>query len=421
MYPPNTDSPRREQITPRGHSSANHPPAAVSPNPPIPSPDELLRDLDRVPHAVLAHVIDVHCHPTDSNFAMTLEVAKSLPMRVCAMATRRSDQQLVADLARAHPDRVIPCFGYHPWFYHWISVTPALSKEEHYHALFLPTSSTASSPEHVSAFERLLPLLPDPIPLSAILADLRARLTAFPNAMLGEVGIDRVCRIPYALPADPPYAEQEGNPDDASSDAPRALSPFTIPLEHQLVILEAQLALAVELRRNVSLHSVKCQAATSELLDRMKGRHGPTAWLRISVDLHSCGLSPQTWQHISKRHPNVFLSHSTAINARSASHRALAAACAPDRILVESDFHDLRLSAPYTWHMLQTIANAKGWRVEDAWDDSYANAPEAEWGAVRRLEENWRLFQRGEHKEQVRRKARRDRAIEEWEANEESH
>ena len=74
--------------------------------------------------------------------------------------------------------------------------------------------------------------------------------------------------------------------------------------------------------------------------------------------------------------------------------------------------------------MLRGIAAAKGWRVEDAWDDAdaAASAPEAAWGAVRRLEENWRLFERGGHRERGGRKRRaRDRAIEEWEEeNEES-
>ena len=35
-------------------------------------------------------------------------------------------------------------------------------------------------------------------------------------------------------------------------------------------------------------------------------------------------------------------------------------------------------------------------------------------------EENWKAFERGGHRPNVRRKERRDRAIEEWEANEES-
>ena len=119
---------------------------------------------------------------------------------------------------------------------------------------------------------------------------------------------------------------------------------------------------------------------------------------------------------MQKKHPNVFLSLSTVINSRAPAHRELVAACPTGRLLVESDFHDIRYSAPYTWNMLRTVADVKGWHVEDTWD---ADVAEAEWGAVRRLEENWKAFERGAHKPYVRRKLRRDRAIEEWEANNE--
>ncbi|KAI1793196.1 TatD DNase family Scn1 [Ganoderma leucocontextum] len=367
--------------------------------------------LASVPRSVLEHVMDVHCHPTDSDMNATLQVVEQMPIRICAMATRRSDQRLVADLARAQPEKVIPCFGYHPWFSHWIALEPVASKEEHYRALFLPPTPPPKQ-DLVDAFERLLPYLPQPTPMAEILPELFESLEAFPNAMLGEVGIDRACRVPYSRTADPPYSEY---PRAEGNDSPRELSPFTIPLEHQLRVLEAQLGVAVELQRNASLHSVKAQAATRDLFDQMYKNHGDR-WLRISVDLHSCGLSAQSFRDISKKHPNVFLSLSTVINARSPAHRELITACAPDRLLVESDFHDVRYAAPYTWSMLRTVADVKGWRVEDAWD---ADVPEAEWGAVRRLEENWKAFERGGHKPYVRRKLRRDRAIEQWEDNNE--
>jgi len=131
----------------------------------------------------------------------------------------------------------------------------------------------------MASFEELLPHLPEPIMLSNILATLRSNLTDVPDAMLGEVGLDRSFRIPFK-----PY-----------SGLDRKLSDFTVPLNHQLHILEAQLELAVELRRNVSLHSVKAQQATLQLMDRMAGRHGE-AWDMISVDMHSCGLSPEVWK-----------------------------------------------------------------------------------------------------------------------------
>jgi Tat protein secretion system quality control protein TatD with DNase activity len=80
----------------------------------------------------------------------------------------------------------------------------------------------------------------------------------------------------------------------------RALSPFHVPLDHQLAILEAQLSMAVELKRNVSLHSVKAHQATVNILHSMKAKYGER-WLRISLDLHSCGLSAQMWSNVEVR------------------------------------------------------------------------------------------------------------------------
>ena len=83
--------------------------------PEFPSANEAYMQIavDNVPSEILAHVVDVHCHPTDSDMATTLAAVQDSPMRLCAMATRGSDQQLVADLARAHPEKVTPCFGWY--------------------------------------------------------------------------------------------------------------------------------------------------------------------------------------------------------------------------------------------------------------------------------------------------------------------
>ena len=214
------------------------------------------------------------------------------------MASRVEDQSKVAALARARPDRVVPGFGYHPWWAHRISLQASAGTipdhAAHYRALFLPSSSSLPQPpssELESAFARLLPTLPQPIPLPDILADVRARLIEFPTAMLGEVGIDRAARIPFAG-----ANVLEG--DDNGGH--RTLSPFSTPFAHQLTILEAQLALAVELRRNVSLHSVKSSAQTRALFDNMAAKYG-AAWFAISVDVHSCTLSPEVWRDIEVR------------------------------------------------------------------------------------------------------------------------
>ena len=61
------------------------------------------------PADVLCHVTDVHCHPTESEILDT--DLESLSIGICAMASRQSDQALVAKLARALPEKVVPCFG----------------------------------------------------------------------------------------------------------------------------------------------------------------------------------------------------------------------------------------------------------------------------------------------------------------------
>ena len=137
-------------------------------------------------------------------------------------------------------------------------------------------------------FATLLANLPNPRLLSEVLLELKQNLSEFPSAMLGEVGLDRVFRVPLDY-----FAK------------PRHLTAFTIPLAHQVAILEAQMKVAVELGRNISLHSVKSHQATLELLSRMKTKYGEK-WNRISVDMHSCGFNPQVWKDIEVRWSNWF-------------------------------------------------------------------------------------------------------------------
>lgn len=61
--------------------------------------------------SVLSHVVDVHCHPTDSE--VPDDVLQDLKIKVCAMATRAEDQSKVRQLAEKWPEKVIPCFGEH--------------------------------------------------------------------------------------------------------------------------------------------------------------------------------------------------------------------------------------------------------------------------------------------------------------------
>ncbi|KAL0576710.1 Cut9-interacting protein scn1 [Marasmius crinis-equi] len=331
-----------------------------------------------------SHVIDVHCHPTDS--PIVPEAMEALEITICAMSSRQEDQSLVRSLALSYPEKVVPCFGYHPWFTHRITLKPKARKEDHYRSLFSPRND-----EETRILSDLVELLPDPTPLEEVLVDLRRNLEDFPSAMLGEVGVDRSFRVAYDY-----YA------------SPRKLTPFTIPIEHQLAILHAQVDIAVEMRRNISLHSVKSQQATMDLLSNLKTKHG-AKWEEISLDMHSCGLSPPMWKEIQKKYSNIFLSLSTVINSRSPNHIALIEACTADRILVESDFNDVSMCTERTWEMLKIVADVKGWTLETEWSD---DVDESDWGAVHKLERNWKAFQTGNHTPVGTRKKKRE--VKEW-------
>jgi Tat protein secretion system quality control protein TatD with DNase activity len=293
--------------------------------------------------------------------------------------------------------------GFHPWFAHTISLSSsdALDKESHYRALFQP------SPSNEANFVSLLEKLPNPISLSTAISTLQAHLLSFPHALLGEVGLDRTFRVRLS-------------PSDRLT-----ATPFSTPLEHQLTILEAQLDLAVQFRRNVSMHSVRVPDETTALLARMHHRYDDR-WRAISVDIHSCTLSTETWLEIEvacspspncvpmlsltfghpfskRKHTNVFFSLSTVINSPRPAYRALLQACTPTRILVESDFDNVTECGPRTWDMVRLIADIKGWKIEeDVWDEEEAKMKENEghgegWGVVRRLEMNSRKFLAGGH------------------------
>ncbi|KAJ6503251.1 TatD DNase family Scn1 [Mycena vitilis] len=322
--------------------------------------------------SVLQHVRDVHCHPTEAD-SISGESMARLAIGCCAMSTHQGDQSLVRDLALQNPDKVIPCFGYHPWFTHFISLHPT-SKWEHYRKLFV--GDAEPSEQHASIFEELVSVLPEPITLDEVISDLRHNFELFASAtaMLGEVGLDKPYRVAFDYHA-----------------SPRRLTPFTIPLDHQLAILEAQLDLAVELRRNVSFHSVRCPQVTADLFNTLKQKHG-REWDNIRIDLHSCSMNPQVVLALQKKHRNVFMSLSTTINGRSNNLDALIAACPPDRLLIESDIDNIDQCTERCVDIIKVVARVKGWSIEEEWVDEL---DKEDWGVVHRLEANWRAFRDG--------------------------
>lgn len=210
-------------------------------------------------------VYDAHCHPTDTMAAIAT-VASMKARTLTIMATRSSDQELVAAVARSQPrSKIVPSFGFHPWFAHLIyddggggpahPADEAELKRRHYSAVLVPPPDAD-----------LVRQLPAPQPLSQALGGMRAHLEEFPHALVGEIGLDRGFRLPFPDSSDP----------SDSAPAPRRLSPHRVSIDHQKRVFTAQLQLAGALSRAVSVHGVQCHGVLFETFrDLWRGHELP--------------------------------------------------------------------------------------------------------------------------------------------------
>ncbi|KAK3991326.1 Cut9-interacting protein scn1 [Cladorrhinum sp. PSN332] len=224
--------------------------------------------------------IDAHCHPTDTMASMA-SVPTMRARILTIMATRSQDQDLVARVAAQHSfsdraalatpptegstvtDKIVPAFGWHPWFSHQLyDDTPEGNNT--YDASLASTSEGEKGKQKAKHYSAVLSgspdsafiaSLPEPISLRGFLAETRRRLVEFPLALIGEVGLDKGFRLPV------PWAEEEYAKRDQSQTPGgrenRALTKHHVDPDHQVGILKAQLRLAGEIGRAVSIHGVQ--------------------------------------------------------------------------------------------------------------------------------------------------------------------
>ncbi|KAE8350387.1 putative Cut9 interacting protein Scn1 [Aspergillus coremiiformis] len=335
-------------------------------------------------------VFDAHCHPTDT-LSSIAEIPRMKATTLTVMATRGEDQDLVhqtvASLTGGQTlvlpsgqsvGRVLPCFGWHPWFSHQIlddmektetEVTGVTSdmKKAHYGKVLTPPPD-----------DSFILTLPDPKPLSQLISETRQRLLTHSAALVGEVGLDRAFRLPQ------PWTQQEENRDSQmtpGSREGRTLSPHRVQLEHQKVVLEAQLRLAGELRRSVSVHSVQAHGVVLDLFKKLWSGHerkkpsrrerarrysaahahaesdaeeehekltrvvpDPPLPFPPKICMHSySGPVEPLKQFLNPSNPSdVYFSFSTVINFNGRSPQKVVdviKALPDDRILIESDLH----------------------------------------------------------------------------------
>ena len=365
-------------------------------------------------------VFDAHCHPTDT--VLSIEKIATMKARALTiMATRGQDQNIVADFAdrfgittetiprlqtvdiSGKPEgHVLPSFGWHPWFSHQIyddrasdiaQTAQPPAKKEHYHRAISP------SPQDDDQF---ILSLPDPRPLSGLLTQTRNYLSQYPLALVGEIGLDRAFRIPGVETAN------NGNERDPTltpgGREGRRLSPYRVNMNHQQMVLKAQLNLAGEMQRAVSVHGVSAHGILFETLqETWRGHEKPVLSKRqrkrrVSVDaahenddvpeqqqddagvrrpkpfppricLHSYSGPPEPIrQYLNPAIPaDIFFSFSTLVNFASESKKAVAAIMAvpDDRILAESDLHAAGEKMDELLEdIIRTICRIKQWSLE---------------------------------------------------------
>ena len=173
-------------------------------------------------------------------------------------------------------------FGVHPW-----------------ETLDDGTTGTGGTTETRRALVPDIPVVPDVSSLAALLATLRAKLLDYPNAGVGEIGLDRL--------------------------KSRDISP------RMREVFEAQLALALELGRPVVLHGAKCWGQVVAAV-KVQGAEAPGSRFLFHGFSRSDGLIPE----IVKL--NGFISVGPAIlNDHAVNYRELVKKIPLDRLLVETD------------------------------------------------------------------------------------
>ncbi|KAI1341574.1 hypothetical protein F5Y15DRAFT_360894 [Xylariaceae sp. FL0016] len=391
-------------------------------------------------------VYDAHCHPTGTMSSMS-SISGMRARILTVMSTRLQDQDLVAEAASdqgvnepqtplhsALQDqaRIVPSFGWHPWFsyqlYDDLAPNPTYDgtkagKVAHYDEVLAPSPST----KDVAFAEGL----PDPRPLSKFIEETKARLERYPLSLVGEIGLDKAFRLPQNWTASHETQRDQGLTPGGREG--RNLSPFRVRITHQATILHAQLKLAGKMDRAVSVHGVQVHGILydtishcwkgheKEVLSRRQKRQIAKGAEDFSSDpeedceddgnvilsemriqakstksegksskpfppricLHSySGHADTIKRYVDPSVPaQVFFSFSTAVNFGTGGHEKTEDAIREvpdDRILVESDLHTAGQPMDDALEdICRRVCGIKGWNLKQG---------------VEKLSRNWEEF-----------------------------
>lgn len=192
--------------------------------------------------------IDTHIHLQDYKSKNAPQIPDAAVVKFVCVSAWEADWESVGKLAQAFPQAVVPAFGLHPWY-----LAEALPGWE----------------------ERL-----------------RARLQAFPRALIGECGLDRL-KNPAAEPQQQAFA--------------------------------AHIRLAAELKRPLLVHAVKAQDWLENFWPQLQG---------VRFVLHSFGGSAEFMRRAL--HFGAYISFAPPVCSRK-NFAELASSVPADKLLLESD------------------------------------------------------------------------------------
>ncbi|KAI8888393.1 Metallo-dependent hydrolase, partial [Backusella circina FSU 941] len=319
--------------------------------------------------SLFQHLADGHCHPHDD-----IDLLSRIPQlqtgHITIMGVRQDDWDTVTTVAKecnkVAQNKCIPCYGIHPWFSHRLmsKEKSEISPEEHYRAILV-------SPKQ-DELDDMIEALEPPFTYMEWYGHLRLKLLDDPNALLGEVGLDKAARL---LPGG--IIDWHG------------VKPTTVQcsIEHQTKMLEIQISLAKELNRGVSIHCVQAQGHLFNVLNihakKIVSKRKQKILFNeqppqppIRVCLHSYGGSPATIaQFLQLKGFTVFISFSVAINARLTPSKLadLIRAVPEDRLILESDLNTSKGLDMAMVEMARIVAEVRSWSLEKVVKTTYEN------------------------------------------------
>ncbi|KAK5580710.1 hypothetical protein RB653_000734 [Dictyostelium firmibasis] len=287
-------------------------------------------------------IIDSHCHIHED--IEHLQESCDLPFKkVLLMGTTVEDWDRVNQLADKinNDDKVIRCFGIHPWFvYNYLPPTELIGQVLKEGEITTNNSNNNDSSSSSNSNKNIIKID------ETWKIKMKEQLIKYPNSMVGEIGIDKVTKV-----------RLNGlNRNDQDS---------------QMKVFKDQIEIANELGRLVSLHCVQLQGKLLTFFQSLSIDKFPP-----SIALHTFGGKPATVDQFCKMASGKgdrFYFGLSFINLSSSKVDKLIQAIPDDRLLLESDQNSPTEAEPSMFKLIQKVSSSKNWTIQKTIEQTTLN------------------------------------------------